>query len=162
MTKLISLSTEGKFAIVDDDVYERLLPFNWTYVLYDDNEYARRTQRNERKSISVFMQYEIMGTKKGLILDHIDLNGLNNTRNNLRWATYSQNLHNRGVYKNNTSGYKGVSWFKRDQKWRADIAVDGKNIFLGYYADILDAVAAYDEAAIRYMGEFARPNLNLP
>ena len=89
-------------------------------------------------------------------IDHIDLNGLNCRRNNLRIATSSQNKHNRGTPRNNTSGQKGVSWHRRIRKWHTKIQAEGRKIHLGYYDDLELAAFVYAEAAHRFHGEFAR------
>lgn len=88
--------------------------------------------------------------------DHIDGDGLNNRRSNLRIATNGENQRNRRVNENNTSGYKGATFHKRDNKWRARIEVDGKQIHLGLFATREEAYAVYCEAATRLYGEFAR------
>lgn len=88
-------------------------------------------------------------------LDHIDKDKRNNNPTNLRTATVSQNNHNTGLDLSNKSGYKGVSWCKREQKWIAHIRLNGKSQHLGYFDDIEDASKAYQRAAIRYFGEFA-------
>lgn len=86
-------------------------------------------------------------------VDHINGNGLDNRRENLRVATPSQNQHNSRKPKNNTSGYKGV--YKRGNKWCAAIAINYKTIFLGYHDTAELAHEAYCKAAIKYHGEFA-------
>jgi hypothetical protein len=84
------------------------------------------------------------------IIDHIDRNPSNNKFNNLRAVTRSQNQHNRIKQRNNTSGYKGVVFFKRAKRWRAAIFVNSKPIYLGYYDTPEQASAAYQEAASKY------------
>lgn len=90
--------------------------------------------------------------------DHIDGNGLNNSRSNLRRATKSTNGMNRGAEKNSWTGYKGVSWHKHRKKYRARIKANGKEISLGYYVNIEDAIKARDEAELLYFGDYGRPN----
>lgn len=91
-------------------------------------------------------------------IDHVDGNGLNNAITNLRLCTKTQNMGNRKPNKNNTSGYKGVSWDKRKKKFRAQIRQSGKCKFLGYFDTIEQAAEAYNQAAVVYFGSFA--NLN--
>ena len=93
--------------------------------------------------------------------DHINLNALDNRRVNLRNASNSQNMANGRLRINNKSGYKGVTWFKRDSCWRAQITVAGVCMHLGYYADPVEAALAYDESAKFYFGEFAKTNVML-
>lgn len=88
-------------------------------------------------------------------IDHEDGNKLNNHRYNLRPATYSQNLANSKRRSDNTSGFKGVGFYKNYQKWTARIRVKGKSIHLGYFNSPKEAHKAYCEAAIKYFGKFA-------
>lgn len=88
------------------------------------------------------------------------MDGLNNTRNNLRLATYSQNRVNRELRSNNKSGFKGVCWNKSRENWEVTIQINGKHRHIGYYDTPEEAARVYDEAAIKYHGEFAR--LNFP
>ena len=88
-------------------------------------------------------------------VDHRDGDGLNNCHENLRLASHTENMRNRRKHDNNTSGRKGVYWYKRDLKWMAKIKVNGRPIRLGCFVDIEDAAAAYREAATKYHGEFA-------
>lgn len=94
------------------------------------------------------------------IVDHINQDKLDNRKCNLRSATNSQNQWNQSKPKNNTSGYKGVYWDKQRQKWRAQIKINGRRRFLGYFDDILDAARSYDKAALELFGDFAV--LNFP
>ena len=92
--------------------------------------------------------------------DHIDGNGLNNQRSNLRQCTNEENCMNRQPRKNCSSDYKGVQLNKLTNKWLAQIKVQGKNIYLGLFGIEEDAGIAYDTAAIKYFGEFSK--LNFP
>ena len=91
---------------------------------------------------------------KGKQVDHIDGNPLNNKIDNLRLATGSQNQMNRGLLKNNTSGVVGVYWVESVQKWRAQIDCKNKRIYLGYFDDKEEAIAARIAAEKKYFGEF--------
>lgn len=91
-----------------------------------------------------------------VVIDHIDHDGLNNRISNLRAATHSQNLANRGATVSSSSGIKGVTWYKRDGLWKSQIKVNYKNIWLGTFTNIEDAASAYGAASKKYFGEFAR------
>jgi hypothetical protein len=93
-------------------------------------------------------------------VDHIDGDGLNNQRSNLRPATQAQNMANSRKYSTNTSGFKGVGWHKAAKKWRADITFDYKTRYLGLFPTAEDAARAYDSAAKSLFGVFAC--LNFP
>ena len=103
----------------------------------------------------IFMHRLIANTPGDLETDHRNRNTLDNRRDNLRPCTSSQNQANRGPNRNNTSGYRGVSWCKADQCWVATIRVNYRKIWLGRFVEIEDAVAAYQAAAALYFGEFA-------
>lgn len=90
------------------------------------------------------------------LVDHINGDGLDNRRCNLRLATHKQNMRNRRRHKNNQSGYKGVSWHKKNAKWRAQYTYMGTNKTIGYFDDPKDAYEAYCEAVKNRDGEFAR------
>lgn len=159
MTKQIPL-TKGKFALVDDEDYEYLMQWKWRV---DVGGYAVREQhvsggkKNEIRHM-VQMHRVINKTPDGLKTDHIDGDKLNNVRGNLRNATPSQNKANAGPYKNNKSGFKGVSWSRLNKKWVAQIKVAGRRIHLGYHRDIKAAVRAYNTAAVKFFGQFAKLN----
>ena len=91
-------------------------------------------------------------------IDHIDGDGLNNRRANLRHCTNQENCRNQGLARNNRSGFKGVSWYPNSGKWVATIWDGKRKVFLGYYADPVEAARAYDAKARELFGEFARPN----
>lgn len=89
-------------------------------------------------------------------IDHKDLNKKNNKWNNLRKATHIENCRNRFINKNNTSGYKGVSWDKKNKKWAANIHINYKKKFIGYYNTAELAHEAYCKAALKYFKDFMR------
>jgi hypothetical protein len=101
------------------------------------------------------MHWEMMN---GKYIDHLDGNGLNNQRSNLRFATKSENGMNRQKQENTTSIYKGVSWHKHNRKWVAYITINGKRSHLGYFISEVDAAKVYNQKAIELFCEFA--NLN--
>jgi hypothetical protein len=98
----------------------------------------------------------ILNAPKGIDVDHRDGDGLNNRRSNIRLATPSQNMSNHGPHKQNTSGYKGVTWNKARSKWVAQISFNRRNIGLGYFTEKEKAIEAYRNAASVLHGEFAR------
>ena len=149
--KNIKLS-RNKFAIIDDCDFDTINSLKWYctnagYAVHDNPE---RT---------ILMHRIILDAPEGLEVDHIDGNPLNNQRNNLRLATHQENIrHRANLNKNNSSGVTGVSWFKRDKKWRARIFVDGKEISLGLFNDKHDAITKRNEAVKRFYGQFAHLN----
>lgn len=150
-TKTIQL-TRGQFAIVDDADYSELSQYKWT-AIWDrtgNRWYAARTEKRK----SVRMHQRIMG---GLWIDHINGNGLDNRRENLRFCDRKQNQWNSKKRKG-TSQYKGVNLDKKAGKWRAQIKYNNRKIWLGRHDKEEDAALAYDSAARRLFGEFARPN----
>ena len=152
--------TQGQFALVDDEDFEWLSQWKWQAQKARKTFYAKRDSWSGGIKTTVFMHRVIEGTSHSLDTDHRDGNGLNNQKSNLRSCTGQQNRCNRGVQKNNTSGYKGVSWKSSRGKWEVKISSNRKEIFIGRFTDIVDAARAYDEAARKLHGEFA--NLNLP
>ena len=152
--KLIPL-TQGRFAIVDADDYDQLSQYKWYAIKTPKTYYAARSSK--RKNIR--MHRLITSAPKGLFVDHIKHNGLDNRKTNLRLCTRRQNNRNRRPC-NKTSKYKGVCWNKHAKKFMASISIDGKNKTLGYFDDQVDAAKAYDKAAKKLFGEFAY--LNFP
>jgi len=94
----------------------------------------------------------------GYEIDHKDQNKLNNLEKNLRICTHQQNSQNKSKQKNNVSGYIGVSWYKQTRKWKATIQINYEQIFLGYFNTSKEAAKAYNEAALKYHGEFIKLN----
>jgi hypothetical protein len=146
--------TKGAVVIVDDADYEWLSQFNWVLLLTQDGKRyaARGAMRNGRWGSYVLMHRELLGltTGDGKQADHKNGNGLDNRRENLRIATPQENMRNvRGTA---SSGIKGA--YRQGSRWRAKIAVDGKQIHLGYFDTAEEAGAAYAKAAEQYFGEF--------
>ena len=146
--------TRGYTAIVDDDDYEELSQYNWQ-VTGKNIKYARRCGRvsdGELQNKSIFMHRQIMKPQNDMAVDHINFNGLDNRRSNLRVCTNQENTRHSRVQKKRH--YKGVSKLK-DGNWMAIIIVNGKSIYLGYFPTEEDAALAYNKKAIELFGEFA-------
>ena len=142
--------TKGKEALVDDQDYEFLMRWKWHAAC--GGKYAGRRP----KSGAIYM-HQLIAKRMGFenIPDHIDGNGLDNRRANLRPATHQLNLANRGPQVNNTSGFKGVTYDKARGKWFASIKVQGKRYNLGRFDDKVEAARVYNKAAKKHFGEFA-------
>lgn len=147
--------TQGKFALVDDEDFEEIGKYKWYIETGANTFYAARTiiTKNGSKH-KIFMHRSIMNTPKNLMTDHIDGNGLNNQRSNLRLCTNSQNQANSIIRKNNTTGYKGVCLKKG--KYTATISINRKRVHLGVFKTKLEAHEAYVEASKKYHKEFSR------
>ena len=152
MSKEIIL-TQGKVAIVDDDDFEWLSKFKWHF-----KRYAARTNRENGKQINILMHREILNPPENYEIDHINGDKLDNRKTNLRICSHSQNEQNCPVRKNNRSGFKGVTWHKKAKKWGARICINGKKRRFGLHNSPEEAANAYDKAARKYFGEFARTN----
>lgn len=117
-----------------------------------DREFLRCGGKKKRL---VAMHVAILGMEG----DHISRNTLDNRRGNLRPCTNAENSKNRNLNRNNKSGFKGVYWHERRQRWMAQICADGKQIDLGRFKTKEEAARAYNEAANRLHGDFASPNV---
>ena len=150
--------THGQVALIDDEDLPTIAGYNWYAGLVSRNGdyYAEARIGPKKQRICISMARLIVGAKPGEEADHRNHNTLDNTRSNLRACTHLNNLANKKMYSTNTSGFKGVH--KVREKWRALISVGRKRIHLGYYSSPEAAGAAYDQAALRYFGEFALTN----
>lgn len=153
--------TQGFVAIVDAADYEALAAFVWTASRNRSTIYAGRKARDDdgvRRTIK--MHRVIMGPPPGLVVDHINGDGLDNRRANLRICTHSENQRNRRSANGSSSQYLGVSWIAQRSKWQARIRYGGKQHHLGLYPSEIDAAKAYDAAAQKHFGQFANPNFH--
>lgn len=162
--KLIPLKNHYEFMYVDDEDYEELSKHTWHLANYN---YAARPLTGESGK-RVYTHRYVMGLNEndGLMLDHIDMNKLNNQKNNLRISNKALNSANRGKQKGEyTSKYKGVCLMKykngklrKEPAWRAYIVVGDRQKSLGVFSNETDAAKAYDKAALKHFGEHARFN----
>jgi hypothetical protein len=154
---------DGEFTILDPKDYYLYNCFKWSACGDDGRIYAARILKQTKygRVKTIFMHREIMNAPRGLLVDHRNGNKLDNRKTNLRLATHSQNMHNRRKIKSKTASiYIGVYFDKRIVKWGAKIRHQGKRIYLGSFKTEIDAARAYDTAALKCHGEFAR--LNFP
>ena len=153
----------GKICVVDPEDYEELSKYKWYAVRSPRGFYAVRSAKakNGRSGQkNVRMHRVILKAPEDKFIDHINHNGLDNRKSNLRICTMQQNTWNMRKQKGNcTSQYKGVTWRKDIGKWQARIICDGKRISIGFFDDEKAAAMAYDAKAKELFGEFAAPNL---
>jgi hypothetical protein len=154
MAKEIIL-TQGKIAIVDDEMFEYLNQWKWCLI---SGRYAATNMKINSKYKSIYLHRFIMNAPKNMQVDHIDNNKLNNIKSNLRLCNHTENMINRPTRSNSKSGYKGVIFYKRLNKYMAKINVNKKQLYLGLYIDPIHAARAYNAAALKYHGEFAHIN----
>ena len=153
--------TQGKEALVDDCDYEYLMQWKWQFHQEGNRRtgYAARRETIGEKCNRVYMHRLVVARSgamaDGKQVDHVDGDGLNNCRSNLRPSTTSQNHANRRVNRNNTSGFKGVSWNRQAGKFEAHITVLRRKAHLKYFDDPRDAARAYNDAVLKHFGEFA-------
>lgn len=151
--------TRGLYAVIDDDDADRVSQHRWhaeKVKQASDKFYARCSFWENGKCAPVRLHRFIARADRGMVVDHINGDGLDNRKGNLRVCTQSKNLMNRNVkQRQNTSGHPGVSWHKSTGKWRADIMVDGSPIWLGTFKEKQLAIEARKTAEHKYFGEYA-------
>lgn len=158
MAKQIPL-TQGKFALVDDEDYDFLMQWKWHFNPAGAG-YAKRTiSLGDGKFKCIQMHRLLLNVGVGISIDHIDRNGLNNQRINLRIANQSENMRNRESFKKSTSKFKGVYWKKSNKKWVAEINFNKEKKYLGIFSSEIEAALAYNKAAIELFGDFSILNI---
>jgi HNH endonuclease len=156
--------TQGNFALVDDEDYERLKHHKWCFKsTYGNKLYAVRCECRNGWVKYIFLHHEVLGYTSaipGRVVDHINGNSLDCTRKNLRICTQAQNCRNRQQQKNSRSKYKGVKIKERKSGYRyhAVITAENKSHYLGSYKDEYSAMAAYNVMAVKLHREFAYLN----
>lgn len=165
MVKLIDVSTPkhpDTFAIVDDEDYERVMdgPKWICNTQQDGRPYVVRTVCPSRGVMQKQSLHRfLINAPDEKHVDHKNGNGLDNRRENLRLCSHEGNMRNKGISCTNTSGYKGIVYIRRINRWRAHIRIgEGRRLDLGCYKTKEEAAAVYDKAALKYHGEFARTN----
>lgn len=153
--------SQGYVALISACDYGFISKHKWSY----DSGYASRSVFENGKTKKILMHREILGIRgTSAVCDHKDLNRLNNTRENLRVATPSQNQHNRNKLKGRlgsapTSKYKGVSFCKQTKRWIVQICFKDKRIHIGRFDSELEAAQAYNKKAIDLYGQYANTNV---
>ena len=158
MIRIIGLLGTNRTALMDDADYQDLCGYRYYYDPGPGTGYVAAVPPAKRLIDGERLHTLLIGSHKGLHVDHIDGNGLNNTRDNLRIVGYQSNQVNRKrLNRNNSSGIRGVCFTKRRahlaSPWKASIMVERKSINLGYFASREEAAAVRRHAELKYFGE---------
>ena len=154
--------TKGKEALVDDEEYEYLMQWKW-HAAKSGRYAARARADSDGPGPHLIYMHLVVAARSGLsgVIDHRNRQPLDNRRKNLRSATQKRNVQNSRMHRDNIAGFKGVSQAKRPGWWRARIWTGNREESLGeYYGEVgkIEAARAYNEAALKYFGEFAHVN----
>jgi hypothetical protein len=151
--------TKGYFTKVDDEDYESTAIHRWYADVKKNGVYAkRRFSFGNGKSKIVALHRIITNVPAKKHIDHINGDSLDNRKSNLRLCSNAENSRNRKKSRKNVSGYKGVYWSSQKKKWHAEIWKDYRKYHLGFFDNLIDAVLAYNEGALRLHGGFAKLN----
>lgn len=152
--------TQGKVALVDDEDYAIVLRWKWCLSRGQGGlKYAIHSIRANGHLTTIPMHRVILRLYQGRVCDHINGDGLDNRKANLRLCTQQQNTYNQRARRVSATGYKGP-YLHKGGLWKSSITVNGKTKYLGYWQTARQAALIYDAAARQYFGEFAR--LNFP
>ena len=152
---------KGFSALVDDEDYPLVSEYGWFPRVRKHTVYVECNMfLEDGKRHTVNLHRFIMKPSSAQEIDHINHNGLDNRKSNLRVCLRAENAKNRSVNSNSTSGYKGVCLHRASNKWQAYIGCDKKFRYLGLFTTAEDAARAYDAAAIEGFGKFASPNFS--
>ncbi len=144
--------TQGFETYIDKEDWPLIAGRKWRVKRNGSTNYAISDTKGKRE----YMHRLILGSDTPI--DHIDNDGLNNRRSNLRHLDNTNNIRRKRPNRNGTSRFKGVSWYHRTKKWQVAIKVDGKSKAIGHFDTEEDAAKAYDLAARLYFGEHAYQN----
>lgn len=147
--RTINLINSDEVMICDAEDYEKLSKYNWRL------NNGRAIAFGGKRGVYVYAHRIVMNAPNGMTVDHKNHNQLDNRKDSLRLCTHYNNTLNRRAPKNNTSGYKGVSFSKERNLWECYITNNGKRINLGRHETALEAAKIYDRAAYKLHGEFA-------
>lgn len=150
--------SQGFEAVIDASDVPLVLNRSWYVQKSQNTNYAMSGVKKNGKRTTELMHRLIAMPPKDMEVDHIDGDGLNNRRSNLRCATKSQNQRNSRRNCLNTSGFKGVHWYESKRRWQAQIMLNKKQHHLGYFKTAEEAHSAYVAASERLHGEFGRTN----
>lgn len=146
--------TKNRFAFIDRQDYDKIKQWKWTCGgSITKKFYARRYSKGK----TIYMHRQIMDFPD-LEVDHVNGNTLDNRRKNLRIATHTENSKNRMVNKNSSSQLKGIWWYEKLKRWQVYIKTDRKRKYLGVFKDKILASKAYNDAALKYHGKYAKFN----
>ncbi len=159
--KKILASNELIFILVDDEDYERVKWYKWHVARYKNGNIAHiktNIKISKGKYKSIYLHRFILNYEGSSMIDHKDGNPVNNQKENLRFVDHQQNKQNSRKHYNSKSKYKGPNWREDLQKWQSHIRVDGYLLSLGTFENEIDAALAYNKAAIKHFGVYARLN----
>lgn len=153
--------TQGKIALVDDDLFDELNKFKWCAHQNRKSIYAKRGGPNGATILMHREVFRLRGLSIPKTIDHCDHNGLNNQSSNLRPATNQEQSRNQRRRCTNESGFIGVNFERPRGKWRASASANGRRTFLGYHETALEAALAHDDFVRANHGEFAVLNFEV-
>lgn len=148
----ILFTAKGQPIVIDAADFD--LVKNYTWHISAKGYAVTNLRIDKSKRTVLFMHRLLMSAPFGQQIDHKNGYRNDNRRSNLRYATARQNSINRKIQKTNTSGFVGVHYYKKYDKWLANISVNYKRIHLGYFTNLQDAIIARQEAEVKYFGDF--------
>jgi hypothetical protein len=143
---------DGRICIFDKEDYELLSRLYWSP---RQDGHIRASYNGKTVEIGRYILESHGENLDGLVVDHKDLNPLNNKKSNYRICTFQENRMNHSLFKNNTSGHSGVCYRKSSRKWVARITVNYKRVFLGCYDTKEEAIKARKKAELKYYGQYS-------